>query len=160
MGLPETYERRRRRTSPAPAAALLLLLAARVEGAPPAASLAAVSCPPELAAESRVLAPPPGWEVGYQDGSYPLAALTFYDGPPSEKKVLAASKRHQRTKTSTALFRFPANDGRGYWIACAYANTHATIFRRVPAELAECVVTYDRKATVAGKPEIVQVDCK
>jgi hypothetical protein len=66
---------------------------------------APVACPPDLSAESRVLAAPPGWEVGYEEVSHPLMGVTFLDGTPSDKASLKPDKQTRQSKTPLSAER-------------------------------------------------------
>jgi hypothetical protein len=119
-----------------------------------------ISCPEKISAESRVLAPPPSWEVRYEGTEAELKAVGFYDGPPSEGASLVYDKEVRSRKSTTATWHFPANEGRGYWISCAYTDTSAVLVRKLAPTVSECSVVYARDVSVAGLPDIQSIHCK
>lgn len=119
-----------------------------------------MACPQTIAAESRLSAPPPSWEVGYGDAKGDLMGVTFYEGPPSEGASLVYDQTSKSAKTWTATWKLTANQGRGYWIACAYTNTNAFLYKKLRGGLVECRVTYDRSVSTAGLPTVRAIRCK
>lgn len=138
------------------------LLVAAVVMAQAAGAWAAdeTACPQTIAAESRLPAPPPSWEVAYGDAKCDLMGVTFYEGPPSEGASLVYDRASKSAKTWTATWRFTANERRGYWIACTYTNTSAILYKKLRDGLAECRVTYDRSVSTAGLPTVKAIRCQ
>jgi len=119
-----------------------------------------ISCPEKISAESRVLAPPPSWEVRYEGTEAQLKAVGFYDGPPSEGASLVYDKESHNRKTTTASWHFPANDGRGYWVSCAYSDTSAVLIKKLASTISQCDVAYARDVSIDGLPAIQSIHCK
>ncbi len=138
-----------------------LLVAAVVMGHAAGASAAdEVACPETIAVESRLLAPPPSWEVRYAEPKGELMGVTFYDGPPSEGASLVYDRASKSGKTWTATWKFTANEGRGFWIACSYTNTSAILYKKLRDSVAECRVSYDRSVSTGGLPTVKGIRCK
>ncbi len=143
------------------AATRWLLVAAVVMGHAAGAWAAdGTACPQTIAVESRLLAPLPSWEVRYGEPKGELMGVTFYDGPPSEEASLVYDQASTSGKTWTATWKFTANEGRGYWIACSYTNTNAILYKKLRDDVVECRVSYDRSVSTGGLPTVKAIRCR
>ena len=119
------------------------------------------TCPPSLAVEQKASAPAPDWTVSYSDYKTAIAGVTVFDGPPAEQASLVPDNE-QTTKEDVIQTWKLAKSDRGYWLQCAYANTTAQIYRRLPASVTRCEVSYERNVRfgLGGGLVVKSVTCK
>ncbi len=118
------------------------------------------ACPPELAVEQKASAPSPDWTVGYSVYKTALAGVTVFEGPPSEQASLVPDSDKTTKDTVVQTWRL-LKSNRGYWLQCQYANTTAQIYRRLPADVTRCDVTYERNVFFGGGSRVVKrAECK
>jgi hypothetical protein len=108
---------------------------------------------------------PTGWTVGRADVPTNLAGVTFYSGPPEERASLIYDSRVTRSGLLYATWKFAgavsgAKDAHAIWLSCNYMSTNVVLSRSIAAEIRECTVTYDPKATVAGMAGVRGIVCK
>ena len=119
-----------------------------------------ILCPPTINVEQRATTVPEGWEAGRSAAATRLATVTFFDGPPDERVSLKHDREEKQKREWVGIWTLPPS-ARGYWIACGYDNTTAVLSRQLPAGVATCTVTYERKGQVtAGLPAIKRIECK
>lgn len=122
--------------------------------------VASNTCPQKIEVEQRIGVVPEGWDAAQTTATVALAAVTFFDGPPSEKASLKFDSEDLQKRDRVAFWNLPPNV-RGYWISCGYQNTTAVISRRLPENIRSCAVTYDRrKRGAAGLQAIKDISCK
>jgi hypothetical protein len=118
------------------------------------------TCPQKIEVEQRVAASPEGWDAAQTTATVALASVTFFDGPPSEKAALKYDSEDVQKRDRVASWNLPPNV-RGYWISCGYQNTTAVISRRLPENIRNCAVTYERrKRGAANLQAIKDISCK
>jgi len=122
--------------------------------------LARDTCPQKIDVEQRVISPPEGWDGAQATATVALASVTFFDGPPSGKASLKYDSEDRQKRDWIAYWNL-APSARGYWISCGYENTTAVVSRRLPEDIRNCAVTYERKKRgKAGLPVIKSIACK
>lgn len=141
-------------------ACLAIAFLASVPAESGAQLVASNACPQKIEVEQRVGVVPEGWDAAQTTVTVALAAVTFFDGPPSEKASLKFDSEDLQKRNRVAFWNLPPNV-RGYWISCGYQNTTAVISRRLPENIRSCAVTYDRrKRGAAGLQAIKDISCK
>lgn len=112
----------------------------------PAASSpgAAVSdaCPAQLPVRQTITEPLAGWTAMNQQGNYPFMRVAFYPGPPTDVSLIVPSIEYRGTAGLHDMWDLPQRAG-GYWMTCAYANTTATVSRKLADDADFCLADYD-----------------
>ncbi|MGN6529501.1 MAG: STY0301 family protein [Burkholderiaceae bacterium] len=111
--------------------------------ATPAAPVADL-CPRELAVRQTVAAEVPGWTPQNQQEGYPFARIAFYLGPPDTGTRQVPTWERRDATGLHDTWRLPKQPA-GYWISCEYANTTASVSRRLDDDLAWCQADYDAR---------------
>ena len=118
-------------------------------GAAPAASAASApapvlsdACPAQLPVKQTVSDTIAGWTAQDQQGSYPFTRVAFYPGPPAESALIVPTFEYKGQAGLHDGWSLPRRPG-GYWMTCAYANTTATLARRLPDDADYCLADYD-----------------
>ncbi len=139
----------------------LKLIAFACAIAAPHLAYAQQTCPPSLAVEQKASAPAADWTVTYSGYKTAIAGVTIFDGPPAEQASLVPDNE-QTTKTAVIQTWKLAKSDRGYWLQCDYANTTAQIYRRLPASVTRCDVSYERNVRFGGGggKVVKSVSCK
>ena len=129
--------------APAPAASGAATPAA------PAASVAAVpskpladACPAQLAVKQTVSETIAGWTPLNQQGSYPFVRVAFYPGPPVDGSLIVPTLEYKGQAGLHDSWDLPRREG-GYWMTCSYANTTATVARKLADDTDYCRADYD-----------------
>ncbi len=138
----------------------LSLIAFACTIAAPQIVCAQVTCPATIAVEQKVSAPDADWTVAYSGYQTAVAGVTIFDGPPSQQASLVPDNEKTTKEAVIQTWRLAKSD-RGYWLRCNYANTTAQIYRRLPANVTRCNVTYERNVSFGeGSRVVKKVDCK
>ena len=133
------------------ASAAMLLAAGAAFPATPAVPAAAASapspvlsdaCPAQLPVSQTVAEPIAGWTPLNQQGSYPFARVAFYAGPPGDTPLIVPTVEFKGQAGLHDRWDLPPHAG-GYWMTCAYANTTATIARKLADDVDFCQADYD-----------------
>ena len=118
-------------------------------GAPPAAASAPASspvladaCPAQLPVRQTITDPIAGWTPLNQQGSYPFTRVAFYPGPPAETALIVPTVEYKGQSGLHDGWDLPRRPG-GYWMTCAYANTTATVARKLADDVDFCQADYD-----------------
>src|SRR5712692_5668824 len=129
--------------------------------AAPRLARAEATCPPALAVEQKASAPGADWTVTYSGYNTAIAGVTIFDGPPANQASLLPDREQMTSDTVFQTWKLAKNDS-GYWLQCDYANTTAQIYRRLPASVTRCDVTYERNVRFGGEGRRVvkSVSCK
>jgi hypothetical protein len=138
--------------------ASLLALAAPPAPIPAASTAAAVpskpladACPAQLAVKQTISEPIAGWTSLDQQGSYPFMRVAFYPGPPAESSLIVPTVEFKGQAGLHDTWDLPHREG-GYWMTCSYANTTATVARKLADDTDHCRADYDgRFATLVVK---------
>jgi hypothetical protein len=134
------------------ATALASLVALAAPAAPVAprapASTAAPSkpladaCPAQLAVNQTVSDSIAGWTALNQQGSYPFVRVAFYPGPPVDGSQIVPTVEFKGQAGLHDTWDLPRREG-GYWLTCSYANTSATVARKLADDTDHCRADYD-----------------
>lgn len=125
---------------PAPAGA-----ASRPAAVPSAAAPTkplADACPAQLPVRQTVSDAIDGWTPLNQQGNYPFVRVAFYPGPPTETGLIVPTAEFRGQAGLHDRWELPRRDG-GYWMTCAYANTSATLARKLADDVDFCLADYD-----------------
>ena len=115
--------------------------AASAVGAAPSKPVAD-ACPAQLAVKQTVSEPVDGWTPLNQQGSYPFVRVAFYPGPPVDGSLIVPTLEYKGQAGLHDSWDLPHRDG-GYWMTCAYANTTATVARKLADDTDFCRADYD-----------------
>ncbi len=100
------------------------------------------ACPAQLPVTQTVSEPIAGWTPLNQDGNYPFVRVAFYPGPPADNSLIVPSIEFKGRAGLHDGWDLPRRAD-GYWMTCAYANTTATVARRLPDDVDFCQADYD-----------------
>lgn len=100
------------------------------------------ACPAQLPVRQTVSDSIAGWTAQNQQGSYPFTRVAFYPGPPAEGSLIVPTVEYQGQAGLHDRWSLPPRPG-GYWMTCAYANTTATLARRLADDADYCQADYD-----------------
>ena len=100
------------------------------------------ACPSELKVAANVSEPPSGWEVINTDDRHPYVGVSFSLGPPSDQAILAPDGVRTIKSGRIAVWHF-SDTVQAYWVSCLYAETSATVAKKLPANTGSCEVEYD-----------------
>jgi hypothetical protein len=112
--------------------------------APPAAPTPPLvdACPAQLPVHQTIAQDIAGWTAVNEQASYPFARVALFPGPPGESARIVPT-----TEFNTAAGLHDAWDlpkrAAGYWLACSYGNTTATLARKLPDNVDFCQADYD-----------------
>lgn len=101
------------------------------------------ACPSELKVAANVSDSPSGWEVINTDDRHPYVGVSFSLGPPSDQAILAPDGARISQSGRIAVWHFPGSTVQAYWVSCLYAETSATLAKKLPAHIGSCEVEYD-----------------
>jgi len=127
--------------------------ASAVAGKPPGASAASAAsgapskplvdaCPAQLPVRQTVSETQAGWTPLNQQGSYPFVRVAFYPGPPAESALIVPTIEYRGQAGLHDRWELPRRSD-GYWMTCAYANTTATVARKLADDVDFCLADYD-----------------
>ena len=102
------------------------------------------ACPAQLPVTQTVSEPVAGWTPLNQQGSYPFVRVAFYPGPPAESNLIVPTIEYKGQAGLHDGWDLPRRNG-GYWVACTYANTTATVARKLPDDTDFCRADYDSR---------------
>ncbi len=114
--------------------------------APASASVTTLAdaCPAQLPVRQTVSETIAGWTPLNQQGDYPFVRVAFYPGNPAETSLIVPTiEFHGASGLHDGWVLPPRPDG--YWMTCAYANTTATVTRRLPEGIDYCQADYDKR---------------
>ncbi len=122
---------------------------------------AEVTCPPTLAVEQKATAPSAEWTVASSGYNTALAGITIFEGPPASQASLVPDDERTTRDSVLQTWKLGKNDA-GYWLECDHANTTAQVYKRLPASVSRCDVTYQRDVRFGGEGRRVvkSVRCK
>ena len=100
------------------------------------------ACPAQLPVKQTVSEPVDGWMPLNQQGSYPFVRVAFYPGPPVDGSLIVPTLEYKGQAGLHDSWDLPRRDG-GYWMTCAYANTTATVARKLADDTDFCHADYD-----------------
>ncbi|HEY9023664.1 MAG TPA: STY0301 family protein [Burkholderiaceae bacterium] len=100
------------------------------------------ACPAQLPVRQTVSEAVAGWTPLNQQGSYPFVRVAFYPGPPAESALIVPTIEYRGQAGLHDRWELP-HRGDGYWMTCAYANTTATVARKLADDVDFCLADYD-----------------
>lgn len=112
-----------------------------------------IVCPEEIKVAQNAVEIPAGWKATNKPTRYPFTNVSFSEGQPEERIILAPDLEVKYKAT----WRFDEKSKDGYWISCEYGSTSVVMSKMLPAKIKECTVTYDR---AFSQPVVKQVLCK
>jgi hypothetical protein len=128
--------------------------------AAPQIARAQAACPATISVEQKASAPAADWTVAYSGYQTAVAGVTIFDGPPAQQASLVPDNEKTTKDAVIQTWRLAKSD-RGYWLQCDYANTTAQIYRRLPADVTRCDVTYERNVSFGEGGRVVKkVNCE
>ncbi|MEX0809635.1 MAG: STY0301 family protein [Dongiaceae bacterium] len=117
---------------------------------------AEVNCPAEIEVMQELREPQNEWVEGAEPWPSELVNLAVYDGPPEELVQLIHDEESEDDDTASIAWELVANEGRGYWITCHYANTLVTLTRALPRSVTRCEVVFETQLRYADGREVVR----
>jgi hypothetical protein len=103
-------------------------------------------CPLELLVNQTAQGTVSGWKTFNSDEKYPYVGVSFSAGSPDKKAILAPDKEKKIKGGTLAIWHFTTS-AEGYWVSCLYAETSATVARRLPTNIQSCAVEYDGRSS-------------
>ena len=100
------------------------------------------ACPAQLPVRQTVSDTIAGWTPVNQQGSYPFVRVAFHPGPPVDGDLIVPTVEFKGQAGLHDGWDLPHRDS-GYWMTCAYANTTATIARKLADDVDFCQADYD-----------------
>jgi hypothetical protein len=100
------------------------------------------ACPAQLPVRQAISEPIAGWTPQNQQGNYPFVRVAFYPGPPAETGLIVPTVEFHGQAGLHDRWELPRRAG-GYWMTCAYANTSATLARKLADDVDFCLADYD-----------------
>ena len=100
------------------------------------------ACPAQLPVKQTITDAIAGWTPLNQQGSYPFTRVAFYPGPPTEAALIVPTVEYKGTSGLHDGWNLPRRAS-GYWMTCAYANTTATVSRKLADDVDFCQADYD-----------------
>ncbi len=119
-----------------------------IVGVPKPASAAGPSkpladaCPAQLPVRQTISETIAGWTPLNQQGSYPFVRVAFHPGPPVDGDLIVPTFEYKGQAGLHDGWDLPRRDS-GYWMTCAYANTTATVARKLADDVDFCQADYD-----------------
>ena len=107
-----------------------------------AAPLLSDACPAQLPVRQTVSETIPGWTPVNQQGSYPFVRVAFYPASPADTSLIVPTVEYRRQAGLRDGWDLPRRPG-GYSMTCAYANTPATLSRKLADDVDFCQADYD-----------------
>ena len=100
------------------------------------------ACPAQLPVRQTVSEAVDGWTPLNQQGNYPFVRVAFYPGPPTDAGLIVPTVEFRGQAGLHDRWELPRRNG-GYWMTCAYANTSATLARKLADDVDFCLADYD-----------------
>ncbi len=101
-------------------------------------------CPPQLQVSQEIKDDTKEWKKFNVDEKYPYIGVSFSQGTPDKKVILAPTSEKKRAGNIVATWLLPPTT-EGYWIACLYNGTSAIIAKQLEANVTSCEVEYDAR---------------
>ncbi|MBC7455278.1 MAG: hypothetical protein H7335_16595 [Massilia sp.] len=103
-------------------------------------------CPLELLVNQTAQSTMSDWKIFNSDEKHPYVGISFSEGSPDKKMILAPDKEKKVKGGVLATWHFPTS-AEEYWASCLYAETSVTIARRLPSNIQSCAVEYDGRSS-------------
>lgn len=146
-----TFPAYRRRAAKSWVALSCLVLASSASGVE-------LKCPEQIRTEQKIGVTTANWTATPGAGSGAinnLAAIQFFDGPPSDMASLAPDQTLELVQKSVAIWKFAPRTASGIWIACDYFLTTVILTRKLPAGIRQCKATYRK-----GYADVESIICR
>lgn len=102
-----------------------------------------LQCPPALKIQQNIDGEQTGWQALNSHEKHPYVGVSFSEGTPDKKIILAPSSEKKVRGALLAVWALPKSAD-GYWVSCLYAETSVTVARKLPDDVTYCEVEYDR----------------
>jgi len=83
-----------------------------------------------------------GWDEINTFDFHSYIGVSFSQGPSTEKVILAPDVERKIKGGRLAVWHF-SNTARSYWVPCLYAETSASVAKKLPANTGTCEIEYD-----------------
>lgn len=103
-------------------------------------------CPLALKVNQTTQSITSDWKIFNSDEKHPYVGVSFSEGSPDKKVILAPDKEKKIKGGVLAVWHLPTS-AEGYWVSCLYAETSVTIARRLPSNIQSCAVEYDSRSS-------------
>jgi hypothetical protein len=100
------------------------------------------ACPAQLPVTQTISQPIAGWTPLNQQGNYPFLRVAFYPGNPADTSLIVPTVEYKGQSGLHDGWDLPRRQG-GYSMTCAYANTTATVTRKLADDVDFCQADYD-----------------
>ncbi len=119
-----------------------------------------VTCPFEISVQQTLAEPVEGWATYVDPWPTELVNLSVFDGPPEELAELIFDDEIEDADTWSVFWLLQAENPRGYWIRCRYANTLVNIEQQLPAGVTRCEIVFEKMMSYAdGRPVVRSMRC-
>ena len=102
-----------------------------------------MQCPPVLKTKQSIDGEQTGWQAFNSHEKHPYVSVSFSEGTPNKKIILAPSSEKKVRGKLLAVWTLPKST-EGYWVSCLYGETSVTVARKLPDDVSYCEVEYDR----------------
>lgn len=101
------------------------------------------ACPEKISVEQKAMESPENWTVFNSDSKYSFVNVSFSEGKPNERVILAPSREKGKKGRAVSIWDFGPSSS-GYWISCIYNKTSVILARPLPRDTKSCEVEYDK----------------
>lgn len=99
-------------------------------------------CPLELSIKQTLQNSQTDWKTFNSHEKHPYVGVSFSEGSPDKKVILAPSTEKKMKDGINATWEFSPS-AEGYWVSCLYAETSVTVSQKLPSKVQACEVEYD-----------------
>lgn len=103
-------------------------------------------CPAQLSVIQVIQGAQASWQSFNSDDKHPFIGVSFSEGSPDKKVVLAPDTEQKKSSGIVASWALPPSAD-GYWVTCLYAETSATVGQKLPDDVRSCLVEYDGRSS-------------
>jgi hypothetical protein len=103
-------------------------------------------CPLNLLVNQTVQNASSDWKIFNSYEKHPYVGVSFSEGEPDKKVILAPGKEKKVKGGTLAIWDFSPSD-EGYWVSCLYAETSATVAQKLPPNVQSCEAEYDVRSS-------------
>ena len=115
------------------------------------------TCPRTISVRQAIDSSPDGWEPSRDHFPPQLAAVSVFDGHPSEKADLVPQGMIEAGGRRVATWTLGENGTRHYWMSCTYNRTDIVLSRAIAPDVRTVVVDYDLEVTMGGQPVVLKI---
>jgi len=102
------------------------------------------ACPTEISVEQKATESSENWTVFNSQSKHPFINISFSEGDPSQRVILAPSREKQKKGAHVNIWNFSPSSS-GYWVSCIYSETSVILARKLPSNTKSCEIEYDKK---------------